>query len=539
MATSENDSTAPPRHEESRVAVSPRGSVLRALARPADKRARVRTLWAIYALEVLIVAALRIPHDLSFFAFAFGDRGSWLVVQYLTARGYRPTIDFGFPYGLLPVMFGGAWFRVLGLTPAAFKLAMVTGGIAMAWGMARFASALRLGRSGQALIILTLPVAIQSSLPSLSHLLEAVLLCLALGEHSQGKRGAALALTTAACFAKPALGYLYGFLLLVMIVAQCRRRNAARDKSKMDWPALRRTLTPAAVTGAVMLVVLGSIYGVRPLVASVLPLNGMKIYATNHFGFFTPWSRTFWYPARGAIGAYLGTIAPFWMGSTIWLALAGAFAGWRLLNPPVSSAPTGTRDEIIFCCGLLQALFVLRFFGPPMSWTYYPYLLVIGVTATTAVSYGSALVALALAVVALVPQLAYLASGALEWKSMAPSAVTAGLWAGASERAEWATVQRLVAGHHAVAVGVAGGVPLLAPNFEPPLGAYLVPDESTPAEVARTIARVKTTEMVVRPASISIGDPIADWPGLTRAFDSLDVVWKGHVYQVCRRRPVP
>jgi len=537
MAISENDSTALLRQEESYAPEKQHRSLLRVLARPAT--ARVRTLWAVYALEVLIVAVLRIPHDLGFFTFAFGDRGSWLVVQYLTARGYRPTIDFGFPYGLLPVMFGSAWFRVCGLTPAAFKLAMVAGGIAMAWGMARFANAMRLSRIGQALMIITLPVAIQSSLPSLSHMLEAVLLCLALGEHSRGNRSAALALTTAACFAKPALGYLYGFLLLVMIVTQCRRRDDAGDKSKIDWPALRRTLIPAAVTGVLMLVVLGSIYGARPLVTSLLPLNGMKIYATNHFGFFTPWSRTFWYPARGAIGAYVGTIAPFWMGSTVWLALAGAFAGWRLLIAPATSAPTRTRDEIIFCCGLLQTLFVLRFFGPPMSWTYYPYLLVMGVAATSALSYGPAVVAFALAVVALVPQLAYLASGALQWKSMAPSPVTAGLWADANERAEWATVQRLIAGHRAVAAGVAGGVPLLAPNFEPPLGAYLVPDESTPAEVERTIARVKTAEMVVRPASISIGDPISDWRELTRAFDNLDVVWKGRVYQVCRRKPAP
>jgi hypothetical protein len=538
MAISGNDSTALPRQGQSRPSVNPRGSLLRALARSAATPASLRTLWAVYALEVLIVAALRIPHDLEFFAFAFGDRGSWLVVQLLTAHGFRPTIDFGFPYGLLPVMFGGAWFRAFGLTPAAFKLAMVAGGLAMAWGMARFASAMHLSPIGHALIIVTLPVAIQSSLPSLSHLLEAVLLCLALGEHSRGNRSAALALTTAACFAKPALGYLYGFLLLLMIVAQCRQCGDTRGQAKIRWSALRRALTPAAVTGLLMLVVLGAIYGVRPLVASVLPLNGMKIYATNHFGFFTPWSRTFWYPAPGAFGAYVGTIAPFWMGSTIWLALAAAFAGWRLLSA-TDSAPVRARDEIIFCCGFLQTLFVLRIFGPPMSWTYYPYLLVMGVAATSAVGYGPALVAFALTVVALVPQLAYLASGALQWKSMAPSPVTAGLWADPNERAEWATVERLIAGHRAVAVGVAGGVPLLAPNFAPPLGAYLVPDESTPAEVERTIARVKTAEFVVRPASISIGDPASDWPELTRAFDNLEVVWKGRVFQVCRRKPAP
>ncbi len=114
--------------------------------------------------------------------------------------------------------------------------------------------------------------------------------------------------------------------------------------------------------------------------------------------------------------------------------------------------------------------------------------------------------------------------------------MTAGLWADSSERAEWAMVERLAAGHSAVTVGVAGGAPLIVPNFEPPLGAYLVPAEATPAEVARTIARIKTVDIVVRPASGSIGDPIASWPELTRAFADLDVVWKGRVYQVCRHK---
>ncbi len=396
MAISKNDSIAPPRQPPSDSSAHERGLLFGALLRVAAEPARVRTLWAVYALEVLIVAALRIPHDLSFFMFAFGDRGSWLVVQYLVAHGYHPTIDFGFPYGLLPIIVGRVWFGLFGLTPAAFKLAMVAGGVAMAAGMARFASAMRLGRLGQALMIVALPVAIQSSLPSLSHLLEAVLLCLALGEHSSGDRGAALALATAACFAKAALGYLYGFLLLMLIVAACRRRAAVsksragdNEKSNFDWPALGRTLIPAAITGALLLLVLGSVYGVRPLIASVLPLNGMKIYRTNHFGFFTPWSRTFWDPTTSGIAHYFGTIAAFWMGSTVWLALASVGAVRRMSTTNEFEYPGRRRDEIIFCCGVLQTLFVLRFFGPPASWTYYPYLLVMGVAATSTITYGA------------------------------------------------------------------------------------------------------------------------------------------------------
>jgi hypothetical protein len=114
--------------------------------------------------------------------------------------------------------------------------------------------------------------------------------------------------------------------------------------------------------------------------------------------------------------------------------------------------------------------------------------------------------------------------------------VTAGLWAHAGERAEWDTVVHLIAGHRTVAVGVAGGASILFPDFEKPIGAYLAPAAALPAEAERSIARIEAADMVVRPASESIGDPISFWPDLTHTLDHLEVVWKGRVYQVCRRR---
>jgi hypothetical protein len=389
------------------------------------------------------------------------------------------------------------------------------------------------------LMIVALPIAIQPSLPSLAHLTEAVPLCLAIGEHSRGNRGAALALATAACFAKAALAYLYGFLLVILIITDClisRSRAAqASPNPRMDWTKLWRALIPAAVTELLLIAILGSVYGVRPLTASLLPLNGMKIYATLHFGFFTAWSRTFWDPRGVSMGSYFATVAPFWMGSTLWLALAGIWAGWRLWLSPRDESDR-TRDEIIFCCAVLQILFVLRIFGPPLSWTYYPYIVVMGLAASSSLGTGPAIVAVALTGVAFIAQVVNLGVGAEEWKLAAPSPITAGLWAHADERAEWTTVTHLIAGHRTVAVGVAGGASILFPGFEKPIGAYLAPAAALPAEAQLSIARIKAADMVVRPASESIGDPISFWPDLTHTLNHLEVVWKGGVYQVCRRR---
>lgn len=372
----------------------------------------------------------------------------------------------------------------------------------------------------------------------------------------------------------------------------------------------------------------------------------MKIYRTQHFGFFTPWSRTFWDPHSQPLGLYFATVAPFWLGSTIWLALAGLLAGSHLLSRYLfagsrsrssladddgTAAPTrdemadGTdqprdeiaaglfarrhlfrrrlltrsrlrsplsdengashlRDEIVFCCAILQTLFVLRFFGPPTSWTYYPYIVVMGVAAACMMNSVTARVTMLLVFVAFVALDASLVAASSQWKTYAPSASTAGLWADAADRAEWSTVTRLISEPAAsppraassagralrrdefagivtnevsdsepspppdlamrtaverprvVALGVAGAASILFPEFEKPIGAYLVRDEATPAEVALTIERIKAAEFVVRPAAVSIGDPIYAWPEMTRAFDSFEVIWKGQTFQVLRHR---
>jgi hypothetical protein len=532
----EHDSKVPVREHRAHPPVPPTESSFTTFARPAAAPASVLQLWAIYASVTLIFGALRIPHDLSFFMFAFGDRGSWLVVQYLTAHGARPTIDFGYLYGLLPIAVGRVWFATFGLTPVAFKLAMATGGVAMALGVARFASAMRLSRLGQALIIVALPIAIQSSLPSLAHLLEAVLLCFALAEHSRGNRSAALALTTAACFAKPALGYAYGFLLILLIVVDCPRLTQLDGKRRLDRLALLCALRPAAITGLLLAVMLGSIYGATPLVASLLPLSGLKIYRALALGFFSPWSRTFWDPRGVPIANYFATVAPFWIGSTVWIALAGVLAGWRWWSSPHDDQSNRNREEIILSCAILQTLFVLRMFGPPLSWTYYPYLLVMGVAAASVLNSRTALFTSGLIMVALMAQIVSFSAAALEWKIKAPAAATAGLWVNAGERAEWRAVSGLIGGHRTFAVSIAGGAPILFPNLEKPVAAYLVHGLTTPAEVARTVEEIKTVDLVIRPASESIGDPISFWPELTQALNGLEVIWKGRLYQVCRRK---
>src|SRR5258708_15810909 len=84
---------------------------------------------------------------------------------------------------------------------------MAACGILIAFGLARAAAATGIGRAGRLLMLAALGHAVMASYPSLAHRCEAALIALALADPARGSTPPALALSTAAIFAKPPLGY--------------------------------------------------------------------------------------------------------------------------------------------------------------------------------------------------------------------------------------------------------------------------------------------------------------------------------------------
>ncbi|HXR25483.1 MAG TPA: hypothetical protein VN742_08995, partial [Candidatus Binataceae bacterium] len=436
-----------------------------------------RRLAILLGVEVILIAVLRIPYDLGFTAFAFGDRGSWMTVMALVAQGRRPTIDFGYPYGLLPIWLGSGWFHLCGTTPRAYQAANLMLGLAMAWAIARIVHALRLPFVAIVMVIIALPFAIQSSYPSLAHALEATLICCALAEQAAGRRRFALALATAACFVKPSMGYVYGFVLMVWMAADFYW--GARRKDRLDWHALWHELRPAVATTLALGFILGWRYGPAPLLATILPLTGMKDYVAFNFGFFHGIGRDFWYGTP--VLFYFGSVIAFWFAASIGLALCGLIALGRLLRGSTESAPT--RDEVVISTAVLHVVFLTMFFAGPTSWSYYSYILVIGAAACcTAARYATSgawlLVALAAS-----GQTSTRTQDMIDWKVRAPSAATAGLWASAEQHDQWREAVSLIDGQRAALLSSQGCAPLLFPEFERNSFAYLTPGIALPHDL--------------------------------------------------------
>ena len=455
-----------------------------------------------FGVELIAVALLRIPYDLGFSAFAFADRGSWLTVVALAEQGRRPAVDFGYTYGLLPIELSSGWFHLWGATPHAYETANVIVSLTMGWAIARIARTFHLPLAGIGLAIVALPFAVESSYPSIAHLIEAALLCNAIAEHAAGRRSNALGLAAAACFAKPSMGYVYGLILIILISRELYRRGQL-SANQVDWSAIARMLLPAvAVTlilGAVGLIVNGP----ASLIATILPISGVKHYAIFDYGFFRGRGRYFWYGVP--LSYFFGSVVAFWFVASGWLVARAIISVPRLLRTDRDRAAT-VRDEIVVAAAIMHVLFVTIFFAGPNSWSSYSYVLVIGALAACANGRTGMIAVLGLTLLAATGQTGTILGGIFSWKQRSPDPITAGLWATAETRADWKQVVDALGGKQAAIVSPQGAVPILFPQFERTEYAYLLAGVTLPDEI--TGAR---QEFAAAPLIVEVIDPDYGW----------------------------
>ncbi len=258
-------------------------------------------LTIILIVEVLVVAAFQSPL-VRFDRFAIFDSGGELAIQDLIRRGYRPGIDFGYLYGLLPLLIGRIWYGLAGLSPQTFRVQVMACTILMVWGMARFAVHSRIGLVGVVLIALAIPDLLLVTYIGLVQTLEQALLVNALAEQARGRRGTALALLTGCCFVKPSLAVVQGFAVLIAIVADSRRGGRT---------TYTHALGPALFTAGIIASLLTVTFGPLPLYRTILPWTGMAVYQHAGFGFFRGIGRNFWRYHMPACVITFGTSSGF------------------------------------------------------------------------------------------------------------------------------------------------------------------------------------------------------------------------------------
>jgi hypothetical protein len=491
-------------------------------------------LFALLAVELIALDIIRLPYGLEFDAFAFSDIGSNFTIQHLVSHGLRPGLDFGDPYGLLPVLAGKIWFSLFGMTPIAYEASMIACGLVVVWALARIASFLQFRGLGLALLFIGLGFAIQVAYPNLAHIVESALIALALCSQSRGDRTTALAFACAGLFCKPSMSYVYGLVLVILIAMNLLRSRAG----VYDFV---RAFAPAAITGTVLIVILATLYGPVSAFRTLLPIQGLSTYHDQNFGFFQGIGRSFWNPLKVPWIFYLIDFSGFWIVSSIFLVVCGAMAWARWHRQTELTTLHRHSDELIWTCAILHLAFVCFFFGNKWSWICYSFILILGVATAADLSPMNRRLALILCVLGLTSWIGRGWYIARYWRERSPSPITGGLWAPLDEIAEWRTTLAMAHGRRAIVLETKGDAALMYPEFAPPVALYLDPGLMLAPEIQRVVEQLSGATIVVVPVSDAIapqsqGVPKA--PEIEHVMKSFDLIFAGKYVDVYRRRDI-
>jgi hypothetical protein len=348
-----------------------------AVARALSAVRTVPGLTALFALLLLASFVFQYPTSqvADWQLYSFYDPGTILKGDLLLEKGYVPTRDFGYTHGLISLLYGRVGFSLLGRTPGAFFALTLLTELGMAWALARIAVATGIARAWPALafLVIGLPMAIMPTYLTLTHPLEAMLILLALAAQVDGKKPLSLVLMTACLFVKPSMAYVYGFVLMVLLVIERRR--------SVGW--LVAGVLPAGVTLVVLAALLTLRFGGGAVYKTLLPFTGAKTYASTGFGFFTASGRSFWLTPE--LWRYIGSPTGIFLIAAGATALGAVLAGVRLMRDRASAAAAGELKsrgawELLMTIGILHTAFIVGFYGWAGSWTYYSYLPVLGLT---------------------------------------------------------------------------------------------------------------------------------------------------------------
>ncbi len=478
-----------------------------------------RTLILVYTVELLAVCLLKLQAYYNFDEFAFGDWGTFLTVDYLVRDGATPHLDFGWQYGLLPLLLQRIWFAVAGASPASLLAFSLTCMLPMVALLAAFAT-IQSGSAGRLLAFLSIPFIINLTDPP--HSLEPLLLTAGLYCQAKNDLRSALAFATCAVFVKPSMGYLYGLLLTIFALADLQGRRA------LSLRELARVFLPAATVAGVLSLLFAVLFGPPLLVSTLIPLSSMHFYRALNFG-WPSIVKLFYFPGVKP-GYYFGGVG-FWATITIFVVAAITYLARQHI--------IGRRDlpgnyHLVLACGLLQSVFIAVFYGASASWLYYAYIPVMGAMAIEAWGPRFRAWLWLFCLLALLADVALVKSSVRAWRTMVRSPATAGLFAPPDEAAEWSEVTSLVRNDRPVLLGGLGGAGVLFPWSSRPIGTFLLPGVASPIQVERQLEAIRSAKAVV----MLSGPPLTDWlgPQTREALGGANQEFKGKYFLVYQRR---
>lgn len=444
------------------------------------------------------------PSLLAFHLFTLGDAGWAINTDTLWHdEGLVPTRDFAYFYGLGALTIHRGWFAVFGRTPYSQALLEAVCIGLTAFAAVRIARAAKFGPVARLALLVAFPIAVMPiAPPSPVHSIEPAFLANALVLQASGRSRWALVVSVLCVFVKPSMAGLYSLLLVGVILFAKWGEPRPFRKRVID-------LLPGTLTGIAAAAGLAALFGVEPLVKTLLPFDAAKLYGEEKYGFFFGVGRDFWFPGKWDWTTpfyYLLTPAGFWLVATAVFVVGGIRLARR---------GTGPAAFAIMSCLLMHLAFVFFLWGNHMSWFYYSFPLALGAcgvinTVSAATPRGVRAAYGAVVVLSLTSQLAQLGYATLAWGQTVRPASCGGLFIAPENAASWEKIRAVTRYGKTVYLVRTGCTRELFPEIDSPRSWFLLRPVALPNEVERVRAQIRGAEFVVVPNDRS--SSLFDWP---------------------------
>jgi hypothetical protein len=426
----------------------------------------------------------------------FKDRGSLLNLDYLLEKHLQLGVDTFYSYGLLPVLIQHLLFAAFGrgywpLIACTIATLILTAGF---W-------ALLLRHFPKQLIWLISVIAMSPTLfqvnPNLPYSLVQVSMLFALLFVLEGRLDIALAVSVVGCLSVPSLPLVLTALLLLLILIDWRINS---DRSAAY---LIRQIAPGACAYVLLALILCLIFGYRSVVATALPVFGIKFYRTVHYTFFGS-EMGFLNAERHGLKYYIEYFTATPLGWLIASILVLFVLGAQAIGAMIRDRAAEPSKAFVGLCAIIEGILVFFAYGPQGQHTLYDPILVAGMlVGISRLSPGRWRKVLLVTFVALgvLSQSALVRRTWLDWKETRPSLQSANLYAEPAWTEEWSKILEISKTKKVLLLSYGTGVHHYFPTIQTADVWFLRTGQLFPADKRRLLAKIQDADVIVEDLS--------------------------------------
>ncbi|WP_158942565.1 hypothetical protein [Granulicella sp. S190] len=433
------------------------------------------------------------PIFFSYFLWVFADRSNFLNLDYLISQHLRIGVDTFYSYGLLPVflqhvlfaVFGRGYWPMIGCTIVVAIL------LAVFWSM--FVRSVSNRWIYLLAVVAISPLLLGGVNPNFPYSLVELSMLFSLLFLLRGRPEVALAISMIGCVSVPSLPLLLTGLLVLYLVVDWWSEGVRRPS------VLLRRLAPGIATYAVLAVFLGTFFSFRSMLATALPVMGMKYYyvARNTgfndlISFLHPPGYSFKYYA---VYSFVTPVA-WWVVSTLGLVVLALFAARTMIR----NRKPDPRHAIVVFCAVIQVFFACFAYRNEGEHFIYDPVTAAGMLVAISVfpvpRYRKRLLIL-FACIGLMAQASQIRHSLSSWKETSPSSLTARLYAEPEYPSEMAHILQIAATQKVLLMSNATGVHHFYPKLMPVNSWFLVSGLMAPPDRERVLASMRSADVIV------------------------------------------